>query len=88
MEVKSIKNLFKNRLNFLLGFGLVLNGFLVDFGGGFGTLDLQKWGCGVGEVLIFKKSHFFDQVWFGSDFCMIFRGFGEDFGSQNVAKMG
>ena len=42
MKLKSIKNRFKNRLNFLLGFGLVLDGFLVDFGGVFGTLDLQK----------------------------------------------
>ncbi len=40
----------------------------MDFGGVFGTLDLQKWGCGVGEVLIFKKSNFFDQIWFGNDF--------------------
>ena len=72
----------------MLGLGWVSGGFLVDFSGVFGTLDLQKWGFGVGEVLIFKKSHFFDQVWFGSDFCMIDGGFGDDFGSQNDAKMG
>ena len=58
MKLKSIKNRFKNRLNFLLGFGLVLDGFLVDFGGVFGTLDLQKWVCGVSDVLFYKKSHF------------------------------
>ena len=87
MKLKSIKNRFKNRLIFLLGFGLVLDGFWVDFGGVFGTLDLQKWGCGVGEVLFFKKSPFFDQIWFGSDFCMNLGGFGEHFGSQNDAKM-
>ena len=44
-------------------------------------------GCGVGEVLFFKKSPFFDLIWFGSDFLMILGGFGEDFGSQNGAKM-
>ena len=88
MKLKSIKNRFKNRLIFLLGFGLVLDGFWVDFGGVFGTLDLQKWSCGVGEVLFFKKSPFFDLIWFVSDFLMILGGFREDFGSQNGAKMG
>ena len=54
IKLKSIKNRFKNRLIFLLGFGLVLDGFLVDFGGVFGTLDLQAWVCSLGEVLFFK----------------------------------
>ena len=42
LKLKSIKNRFKNRLNFLLGFGLVLDGFLVDFGDVFGTFDLES----------------------------------------------
>ena len=59
MKLKSSKNRFKNRLIFLLGFGLVWDGFLVDFGGVFGTLDLQKWVCGVGEVFFFSNNHIF-----------------------------
>ena len=42
MELKSLKNLLKNRLKIMSGFGSVLGGFLVDFGGVLGTLDLQK----------------------------------------------
>ena len=60
----------------------------MDFGSVFRTLDLQKWVCGVGEVLFFTKSAFFDQIRFGSDFLMILGGLGKDFGSQNGAKMG
>ena len=68
MSQQSIKNRFKNQLIFLLGFGLVLDGVLVDFGDVFGTLDLQKWGCGVGEVLIFKKTHFLARFGLGAIF--------------------
>ena len=42
----------------------------------------------VGEVLFFRNSHFFDDMWLGIDFCMIFGGFWEHFGSQNAFKMG
>ena len=68
MSQKSMKNRLTNLMKQMLGFGWVSGGFLVDSGDVFGTLDLQKWVSGVREVLFFKKSHFFDQIWFGSDF--------------------
>ena len=87
MELKSVKSRFKHRLNFLLGFVLVLHGFLMDFDDVFGTLDLRKWAFGVSEVLLFNKSSFFHQIWFGSVFLMILGGFWKHFGSQNNAKI-
>ena len=52
----------------------------MDVGDVIGTPDLQKWGCGVGEVLFSNKSLFFYLIWFGSDFYMNLGGFGEHFG--------
>ena len=57
-----------------------------DSGGVFGTLDLTKWVCGVGEVLFFKISLFYDLIWFGSDFLTIFAGFGRILGAKMLPK--
>ena len=87
-QLRSIKTRFKNRLNFLLGFGLVLDGFLVDFGDvcwDAGPWKMSVW-CTRGVV--FQKITFFDLIWFGSDFGTIVGGFGDDFGSQNGINMG
>ena len=89
VKLKSKKIRLNNLMKTLLGLGWVSGGFFLDFGGVFGTLDLQKWVCGVGEVcvcfllffLFFNKSVVFDQIWFRIDFRMIFGGSWEDFGS-------
>ena len=87
MEQTSIKKSFKNRSTFLVEFGSDSESFAHDFCLLFETLDLQKWAFGVGEVLFFRNSHFFDQSHIWTDFWMILGGFGDHFGSQNQLKM-
>ena len=64
-KLKSMKNRLKNLMKTLLGFGWVSGGFFVDFGGVVGTLDLQKWVCGVGDVFFFSSKNLISLTRFG-----------------------
>ena len=70
-EAKIYENRLENPSRILLGFGSVLGGLLVDFGGVFGSLNLQKCVCGVGEVLFCKNSLCFIRFGLGA-ICVLF----------------